>query len=65
MKRAAQAEYYLAREQQELALSQAPGEPEVRAVHREMARLYGERARNQTILDAPAEAVETPAEAYV
>lgn len=65
MKRGTEAEYYLARERQELELSQAPGEPEVRAVHREMARLYGERARNQTILDTPAEVVETTAEAYL
>lgn len=38
--------YNLGREQQEIALSQAPGEPAIQAIHREMARLYGSLARD-------------------
>jgi len=50
--------YSLAREQQELALSQAPGDPAAQAIHRAMARLYAERTRNNDIAQ-PAADVQT------
>ena len=39
--------YNLAREREEIAMSQRPGKPEVQAIHREMARLYGSLARGE------------------